>query len=96
MLLSLWMRTQGLGEATNAAASVVEQGIGLRHPHRNTPHPTPRHYSTSGHIPCGWGGEAFIMATLHQGALIFVFVLAGNGTRWDQIKRLLFFSQFEA
>lgn len=36
------------------------------------------------------------MATLHQGALIFVFVLAGNGTRWDQIKRLLFFSQFEA
>lgn len=34
------------------------------------------------------------MATLHQDALIFVFVLAGHGTRWGQIKRLLFFPSF--
>lgn len=34
------------------------------------------------------------MATLHQDALIFVFVLDRHGTRWNQIKHLLFFSSF--
>lgn len=32
------------------------------------------------------------MATLHQAALIFVLVLAGHGTGWDQRKRLFFSS----
>lgn len=61
----------------------------------STETPTPHPPANSFHIwTHAFVGEGITMATLHQDALIFVFVLARHGTRWNQIKRRLFFSSF--